>query len=51
MGFLYDILVFIVGFIIYVGGIIGLIVFMIAAFRWAIHVSKHDFDPFKGWWD
>ena len=50
MGFLYDILVFIVGFILYIGGGIGLIVWLYYMIRWSIHVSKHGFDPFRGWW-
>ena len=51
MEILYNILVFIVGSIIYIGGGIGLIVFVYNMIRWSIGVAKHGFDPFRGWWD
>ena len=47
---LIDILLHVLSYIIYIGGLIGLLVWFFNMIRWSIHVSKHDFDPFRGWW-
>ena len=47
MGFLYDILVFIVGFVIYVGGGIATVVWLCVMIRFAIGILRGEpFDPF-----
>lgn len=47
MGIFYDILAFIVGFVIYVGGGIGIVVWLCVMIRFAIGTLKGEpFDPF-----
>ena len=51
MEFIMNIIFRIVAYIFWGAMFIGLIVWIYDMIRWTIHVSKHDFDPFKGWWD
>ncbi len=51
MEFIMNIIFRIVAYIFGGAMFIGLIVWIYDMIRWAIYVSNHDFDPFKGWWD
>lgn len=45
-----NIILHIVAYIFWGSIFIGLLVLVYYMIRWSIHVSKHDFDPFRGWW-
>lgn len=51
MDILYDILVFIIGLVIYGGGLIGIIGIFIILFRVIIGLGRGEsMNPLKGWW-